>query len=53
MTERVTDALVAAGIHYARRDYDAAEEAILGALSGVRKERSEYRHGKDTRIHAE
>ena len=41
--ENVPEALVTAGVAYARRDYDRAEDAILGALGRLRKERQEVR----------
>jgi len=54
MSESVPRALVVAGVHYANRDYDAAEQAVLGALGSIRKERALY-HGRDeeVRVHAE
>lgn len=52
--ETVPEALVIAGVHYARRDYNAAERAILGALSGVRKERDRHRRNdEEVRVRAE
>ena len=56
MTERkanVSEALVTAGVAYARRDYDRAEDALLGALGRLRKERDLHREDKEVRVHAE
>ena len=53
MTESVPHALAVAGVHYANRDYQKAEQAILGALGGVRKERQLHRNDKEVRVSAE
>jgi len=47
--ENVPEALVTAGVAYARRDYDRAEDAILGALGRLRKERDLRRSGEEVR----
>jgi len=49
MPESVGQKLVVAGILYANRDYDAAEQAVLGALGSIRKERSLY-HARDEEV---
>lgn len=46
--ESVPEALVTAGVHWSRRDYDAAEDAILGALGRLRKEKQ-----SEVQTHAE
>jgi hypothetical protein len=53
MTDPVPSALVTAGVAYARRDYEAAEDALMEALGGIRKERSMHRDGQEVRVYAE
>lgn len=53
MSEPVPSALVTAGVAYARRDYDAAEAALMEALGGIRKEKTLYRRDQEVRVHAE
>lgn len=53
MSESVPSALVTAGVAYARRDYEAAEAAVMEALGGIRKERSLYRRDHEVRVYAE
>jgi len=49
----VSEALVQAGVYYARRDYDRAEAALMEALGGIRKERSLHRNDPEVRVRVE